>query len=75
MYGEEDKIGKAREHKHMTFCEAGKLARKAGAKQLWLTHFSPSLNRPEDFMEGIRKIFPEAQPGRDGKSLELKFED
>ena len=75
MYGEEDKIGKAREHKHMTFCEAGKLARKAGAKQLWLTHFSPSLNRPEDCMEGIRKIFPEAQAGKDGKSLELKFED
>ena len=75
MYGEEDKIGKAREHKHMTFCEAGKLARKAGAKQLWLTHFSPSLNRPEDFMEGIRKIFPGAQAGKDGKSLELKFED
>ena len=75
MYGEEDKIGKAREHKHMTFCEAGKLAGKAGAKQLWLTHFSPSLNRPEDFMEGIRKIFPGAQAGKDGKSLELKFED
>ena len=75
MYGEEDKIGKAREHKHMTFCEAGKLARKAGAKQLWLTHLSPSLNRPEGFMEGIRKIFPGAQAGKDGKSLELKFED
>lgn len=75
MYGEEDKIAKAREHKHMTFCEAGRLAAKAGAKRLWLTHYSPSLTKPEECMEPVRKIFPAARAGRDGMSMELRFEE
>ena len=75
MYGEPDKIEKAKEHKHMTFTEAAELARKADVKELWLTHFSPSLIRPEDFMDGVRKIFPRSSAGKDGKSVDLKFAD
>ena len=75
MYGEEDKIGKAREHKHMTFAEAAQIARKAKPAKMWLTHYSPSLIHPEDFMPVVWKIFPDAAPGKDGKSIELKFED
>lgn len=74
MYGEADKQEKAVEHKHMTFEEAAKLAKKAGVGQLWLTHFSPSLTRPEPFMDGVRKIFPNSYAGKDGKSIELQFE-
>lgn len=36
MYGEPDKAEKAREHKHMTFTEAARIARKAAPKQMWL---------------------------------------
>ena len=43
MYGEEDKQQKAREHKHMTFYEAAHIAKNAGVRQMWLTHYSPSL--------------------------------
>lgn len=75
MYGEEDKAEKARGYKHMTFREAAVLARDAGVKELWLTHYSPSLIRPEDYMAEVREIFPNAFPGRDGKSLELNFEE
>lgn len=75
MYGEEDKADKAKGYKHMTFKEAAVLARDAHVGELWLTHYSPSLIRPEDFMENVRKIFSNAYPGKDGKSMELNFQE
>ena len=74
MYGEKDKEAKAKEHKHMTFYEAAALAKEAQVKELWLTHYSPSLTRPEEYMEEVQKIFPAAQAGKDRKSVELDFE-
>lgn len=75
MYGEKEKVAKAREYKHMTFYEAANLAREARPKVLWLTHYSPSLTKPEEYMEEVRAIFPAAKAARDGWSLELGFED
>lgn len=75
MYGEKDKAAKAREYKHMTFYEAAELAKEAQVKEMWLTHYSPSLTRPEQYMGEVRKIFPHAKAGKDGMSVELKFED
>lgn len=75
MYGEPDKDKKAREYKHMTFKEAARLAKAAEVKEMWLTHYSPSLVRPEEYLEDARKIFPETYAGKDGKSLELMFEE
>lgn len=75
MYGEPDKDQKAREYKHMTFREAARLASEAQVKELWLTHYSPSLVRPEEFMRDVTGIFPNAYPGKDGKSVELSFEE
>lgn len=74
MYGEKDKEEKAKEHKHMTFYEAANLAKEAKVKELWLTHYSPSLTHPEEYMEEVQKIFPAAKPGKDKKSVELDFE-
>ena len=75
MYGEKGKESKAREYKPMTFVEAAHLAREAQVKEMWLTHFSPSLVRPADYVAGIQKIFPNVQAGTDGKTVELGFED
>ena len=75
MYGEKDKAAKAREYKHMTFYEAANLAKTARPKELWLTHYSPSLTKPEEFMEEVRAIFPAAKAARDGWSTELGFEE
>lgn len=75
MYGETDKKDKAREYKHMTFYEAAELAKKADVGQLWLTHYSPSLVRAEDYMREVKKIFPRAYAGKDGKTIELMFEE
>lgn len=75
MYGEIDKQQKAIENKHMTFLEAADIAKKANPKQMWLTHFSPSLIRADEYMDGVREIFPEAYAGKDGKNIDLMFED
>lgn len=75
MYGEPDKAAKAREYKHMTFYEAASIAREAQPKQMWLTHYSPSLTRPEDYIEEARKIFPRTVAAKDGRTLELDFEE
>ena len=75
MYGEPEKQQKAKEYKHMTFYEAAELAKKAAVKELWLTHYSPSLTRPEEYMRDVRKIFPAAVAARDGRSADLMFEE
>ncbi len=75
MYGEPEKAAKAVEYKHMTFEEAARLARKAKPEQMWLTHYSPSLVRPEEYIDRIRKIYPAIYPGKDGKTIELDFRD
>ena len=75
MYGEKEKAAKAVEYKHMTFYEAAHLAKDAQVKEMWLTHYSPSLVRPDEFMDKVREIFPNAFPGKDGKSVELNFEE
>ena len=75
MYGEEGKEAKAREYKHMTFYEAARLAREAGPKVMWLTHYSPSLTRPEEYMDKVREIFPASVAARDGRTAELEFDE
>lgn len=75
MYGESGKENKAKEYKHMTFKEAAEIAREAGVGQMWLTHYSPSLVRPRDYVESIKDIYSNVIAAVDGKSIELKFED
>ncbi len=74
MYGEPDKLAKAREHKHMTMYEAAGIARDAEVPELWLTHYSPSLMRPEEFIGDVRKIFANTIAAKDGRTVELNFE-
>lgn len=75
MYGEQDKLPKAKETCHMTFLEAAKTAQRAGAKELWLTHFSPSLNHPEEFLGTAAAVFPNTSLGSSGRRVTLQFRD
>ncbi len=75
MYGEPEKLQKAKEYKHMTFYEAAELAKRAAVKEMWLTHYSPSLIHPEEYMREVRKIFPNAVAAKDGRSVDLMFEE
>ncbi len=74
MYAEKEKAAKAKQYKHMTFYEAAKIASDANVSDMWLTHFSPSLVRAEDYMDEVRKIYANAKLGKDGKTEELDFE-
>lgn len=74
MYAEKEKAAKARQYKHMTFYEAAKIASDAKVSDMWLTHFSPSLVRAEDYMDEVRAIYANAKLGKDGKTVELDFE-
>jgi ribonuclease Z len=75
MYGETEKDAKAVEYKHMTFYEAAELAKDAKVQEMWLTHYSPSLTWPEEYMDAVKKVFPNAKAGKDGMTAELMFED
>ena len=73
MYGEKEKAEKAVEYKHMTFYEAANLAKEAEVGEMWLTHYSPSLRHPEEYMDEVRAIFPHAIAGKDRMTTELDF--
>ncbi|BAK46166.1 hypothetical protein CXIVA_01990 [Clostridium sp. SY8519] len=75
MYAEKEKLAKAKQYRHMTFYEAARIARDADVKALWLTHYSPSLVHEERYMGEVRKIFPKAEAGKDGRMIELDFTD
>lgn len=74
MYGEKEKAGKAKEYKHMTFHEAAEMGKKAEVQKMWLTHYSPSLVRPEQYLKEAVKIFGQTELGWDRKSVTLEFD-
>jgi len=75
IYGENEKINKAKEYKHMLFSEAATIAKQADVKEMWLTHYSPSLTDPEEFLSNATDIFPNTKPGYDRKTTTIKFEE
>ena len=75
MYGDKTKLAKAKKNRHMMFCEAAQLAQKANVGELWLTHFSPSLVGADRYMPEVRDIYLNSYLGKDGKTVELDFEE
>ena len=75
MYGEKDKQKKAKEYKHMTFYEAARIAKEAEVKEMWLTHYSPSLTKPEEYIDEVREIFPNTIAAKERRTVELVFSD
>ncbi len=75
MYGEPEKLAKAKENRHMTMYEAARIAKAAQVPELWLTHYSPSLTYPEEYLGEVRRIFPATVAAKDGRSRELNFSE
>lgn len=75
MYGDDMDISKAMKNKHMTFTEAANLARLGQVKKLLLTHFSPSLENPHEYLGNATRIFENTIIGEDRLSLSLNYED
>lgn len=75
MFGEEEKKARAIETHHMTMQEAAALSKRANAKELWLTHYSPATPHPEEFEEAVKAIFENAVISTDGQTKTLSFEE
>jgi len=75
MYGDPEEEDKARQKKHMTMQEAAAIAAQTNVKELWLTHYSPSMNWPDNYKDSVRAIFKDTHIAKDGRSLELNFEE
>lgn len=75
MYGEPDKEVKAKEYKHMTFYEAAAMAKEAEVTEMWLTHYSPSLVRPQEYENKVRAVFPNTIVAKDRRTTTLLFEE
>ncbi|WCK54424.1 ribonuclease Z [Aneurinibacillus sp. Ricciae_BoGa-3] len=75
MYGEQEKLPNAIEHGHMLFSEAAYLAREGEVRELWLTHYSPSIADPEPYMETVQGIFPNSLAGSNRLVARLTYRD
>lgn len=75
MYGDTEMLDKAKEHKHMTFAEAATMAKEANVQEMWLTHYSPSLFKPKEYIDNARSIFPASIAAKDGMSADLRYDE
>lgn len=73
MYGTEEKRPQALKNHHMLFTEAAETARKAGAGALLLTHFSTSMEDPEEYLPAARAIFERTWAAKDGQTVTLRY--
>jgi ribonuclease Z len=75
MYGSDEDLEKAIKNKHMTFSEAAHLAKAGQVEELILTHYSPSMMNPEDYLEQTQTIFPNTACGYDRLERSIKFKN
>lgn len=75
MYGDESDDYKAVEKKHMTFIEAANIGMEAQPRKMWLTHYSPSMKKPLDYIDSARAIFSDIMAARDGWEVLLKYSE
>lgn len=72
-YGEDADQPKAERHGHMTIREAAVLASDAGARNLWLTHFSAGMRDPGSYRSFARSLFAATEIGDQGLQGTLTF--
>ena len=75
IYGDDNKLAKAKSYHHMLFSEAATLAKQAGVRELWLTHYSPSLTDPDEWLSVATAIFANTHTGFDRKTTSLTYDD
>ena len=75
LYGDPEKQEKTAAHKHMSFQEAAEIAKAAQVQELWLTHFSPAMPDPKNYLSHATAIFPNTKAGKDRMTKTLKFND
>ena len=43
--------------------------------EMWLTHYSPSMVNPMEYIDSIKKIFPKSIASKDLRTVTLKFKE
>jgi len=75
MYGDPEKLDHAKQNKHMMMSESAEIAKQSNARELWFTHYSPSMYEPLIFEAQIQKIFAHAVISKDGQCEDIRFKD
>lgn len=75
LYGDDAKQADASSKGHMVYSEAARMAKEAGVGQMWLTHFSPAMLNPKEYLPTARAIFPQTYCGHNLKMTTLRFAD
>lgn len=73
MYGDNEMFSDALEKRHMLFYEAARVAKEADVAELWLTHFSPSMNKPKQYLDSTKEVFNNTVIPKDGHSKTMYF--
>jgi ribonuclease Z len=73
MYARDEQIERAAQRGHMTARQAARLAAAAGARSLWLTHFSPSVDDLDELGAVAREEFCKVEVGSPGLRTTLSF--
>ena len=74
-YGQNEQAELAVSHGHMNFSQAAMTAKNAGVKQLWLSHYSPMIDDPVQYLPNAQSIFHDTVCGYDGMKATLNFEN
>lgn len=73
-YAENEQAEMAAERGHMTFAQASETAARAGARTLWLTHYSQMIEDPMAYLPAAQAVFPGTVCGQDGMRATLRFD-
>lgn len=74
-YGDPADAQNAIENKHLLFSEAAEIGRQAAVRQIWLTHFSAKMLRPERYLDEATRIHAATTIGYEGLTASLRFAD
>lgn len=73
-YGDDALAQKANDKCHMVFSQAARIAQKSKSRELWLTHFSPAMERPEEYLSFATEIFKNTVIGKDLMKKTINFD-
>ena len=74
-YPDDAQQAQAKQYGHSTFRQDAELAARAGARRLWLMHYSPIITDPEAARPAAEAAFPSVECGVDGQQIILRYDE
>lgn len=75
IYADREKTKGALEKGHMTAWQAAEIAKNAGVRECWLTHYSPSFRDQRNYKKEMKDKYPFVSFSEDGRKTALDFEE